>query len=259
MVIHAAIDGFSRLITFIGVSDNNRKETVFRLFTKAVTNYGVPSLLRCDHGGENNDLCLFMEVYHRDATRAIRGSSVHNQRIERAWVDVWKDVTNLFYDAFYFLEDERLLDPDNDVDIWALHFVYLPRIEKTLKRFKQQWNNHSLRTARSQTPAQLFVSGSLEQFHDGSRAMTNIFGNASDSETSQDRTCLPHTEPSLSSPTPSSSASNCEDNETVLVPSVQTPCTDTQIQELKRLLPAEGEDLYGFSSYLIVKEYIEKL
>ena len=41
-VIHGGIDGFSRLITFLRVSGNNRAETVFSAFCGAIAEYGLP-------------------------------------------------------------------------------------------------------------------------------------------------------------------------------------------------------------------------
>ena len=52
-VIHGSIDGFSRLITFMKCSCNNRKETVKNLFEDALPVFGIPSRIRTDKGGEN--------------------------------------------------------------------------------------------------------------------------------------------------------------------------------------------------------------
>ena len=52
-VIHGGIDGFSRLITFLYCSTNNKKETMLKLFENAMNNCGTPSRVRTDKGGEN--------------------------------------------------------------------------------------------------------------------------------------------------------------------------------------------------------------
>ena len=77
----------------------------------------------------------------------ITGTSVHNQRIERLWVDLHRSVTLLFYRLFYFLEQHGLLDPLNEVHLFALHYVYMPRLNQALKTFQDGWNHHGIRTA----------------------------------------------------------------------------------------------------------------
>jgi len=39
---------------------------------------------------------------------------VHNQHIERLWVDVFKEVIHFFHNEFTVLEEDRLLDINNE-------------------------------------------------------------------------------------------------------------------------------------------------
>ena len=62
IVIHGGIDGFSRTITFLKASDNNRASTMGALFARAIGRYGLPSRVRADYGKENWDVKKFMEA-----------------------------------------------------------------------------------------------------------------------------------------------------------------------------------------------------
>lgn len=44
--MHGGVDGYSRLIVFLGLSDNNRSATVLQLFKAAVTQWGLPQRVR---------------------------------------------------------------------------------------------------------------------------------------------------------------------------------------------------------------------
>ena len=87
--------------------------------------------------------------------------SVHNQQIERLWRDVFSACVFLFYRIFYALEDADLLDPSNDADLFALLFVYLPRINQQLDTFRVKviYSNHRLRSEGNMTPYQLWIEG----------------------------------------------------------------------------------------------------
>ena len=61
----------------------------------------------------------------------------------------------------HYLEELGLLDPNNDVCIYALHFIYIPRRNHALTEFKEGWNNHGIRTEQGQSPHQLYVAGAL--------------------------------------------------------------------------------------------------
>uniref|UniRef100_A0A4W5Q2M0 Integrase catalytic domain-containing protein n=1 Tax=Hucho hucho TaxID=62062 RepID=A0A4W5Q2M0_9TELE len=145
--IHGGIDGYSCLVVFLRASSNNRSSTVMDCFMNAVSRYGFPSRVRTDHGGENNTVCLFMNIF-RGSWRgsALRGRSMHNQRIERLWGDLWLGMTNVYHGLFNFFEREGIVDVDNEIHLWALHCVYLLRINRDLTEFCNQWNHHGLRT-----------------------------------------------------------------------------------------------------------------
>ena len=236
IVFHGAIDGYSRLIVFLDASDNNRKSTVADNFLRATQVYGVPSRIRVDHGGENTTICEIMEsVRGGNRGSAIRGMSVHNQRIERSWLDLWNGVSNLYYDVFNFLESRGSLDVEKQSHLWALHYTFMPRIRRDLKRYVIQWNNHGLRTQNHKTPLQLFVKRSLNL------SLRNIL-TASDAlrqfpDISQEQWAQ--------QPAAQGSAIEC-------------PLNDEQLLEVQQLIDPMSDlvDNLGMSIYLQVLQYV---
>lgn len=151
-------------MVFLECANNNTADTVLNRFHSAVSQYGLPSRIRCDKGRENTQVALYMLEHPMRGTgrgSVIVGRSVHNQRIERLWRDVFQGVLKLYHGIFYYLEDMGLLNPDDDVHLFCLHFVYLPRISRHLNMWKNAWNSHPLRTENNKTPIQMWTTGLL--------------------------------------------------------------------------------------------------
>jgi hypothetical protein len=164
------------VIAFLHTSTTNKAEVVLNLFVQACVKLGLPSRVRCDHGGENIDVALFMTLVRGvDRASVIAGKSVHNQRIERLWRDVATQVTSVFYRLFYAMEDEGILDISNDMDMFALHWVFLPQINACMESFRRAWNSHRMRTERYRSPEQLWVEGMLKNANSRHTAAVEIF------------------------------------------------------------------------------------
>ena len=157
-VIHGGFDGFSRVPVFLKCSDNYRALTMLFHFKEATQEFGLPSRDRGDRGTENVEVVRFMES-ERGLNRGsfISGRSVHNQRIERLWLAVFRAVTSKYHQLFYSFEEQGILNPNDDLDIFCLHFIYTPTINRHLESFRRAYIHHHMRTAGHLSPMQLLL------------------------------------------------------------------------------------------------------
>lgn len=158
-IVSGGIDGFSRMIVFLKCEDNNKADTVFKCFMEGVKDFGVPLRVRTDKGMENSKIADFM-IEKRGSSSMLLGKSVHNQRIERLWRDVFNGVLGYYYRLFYFMEEEEILDPLNEIHLLALHYIYLPKINEKLKLWSNAWATHKLRTVKA-SPVCLWTAGNF--------------------------------------------------------------------------------------------------
>ena len=178
MVIHGAVDGFSRIPVYLKCSDNNLAQTVLTLFKEAVQQYGLPSRVRCDRGVENVDVSFFLlshPLHGPGRGSVLVGKSVHNQRVERMWRDVYQGVTGLYHSLFYHLENINLFNPDNELHLFCLHYVFIPRINRHLQLWSSAWIKHPMRSEHNLTPEQLWISGLQSIANCGSTVSKEVF------------------------------------------------------------------------------------
>ena len=248
-MVHGGIDGFSRLIVYLRCATNNLSITVEKEFLKAVDLQGLPSRLRCDRGVENVRVKEIMLQRRGEGRGSVLcGSSVHNQRIERLWKDVRRTVLQYFRNLFYFMEDCGLLDINNNLDLFCLHWTFLPRINKLLEKFKGGWNNHKLSTCHSKTPNQLFITGLLNLYGCADATAVDVF-----ETTAVDPATFGVEDTNVAEPI---------DDDAVVVPEAPGPvpamCLAALAQRRENI--EQGDNNHGIQTFLtfrvIVNEYI---
>lgn len=68
-----------------------------------------------------------------------------------------------------------MLQLANEMHLYCLTFVFLPRINRHLQGWKEGWVHHKISTARNQTPMQLYIMGMLRNANSGHRTSNELY------------------------------------------------------------------------------------
>ena len=219
-VIHGCTDGYSRAIVYLKCATNNLASTVLQCFIEGTRDFGLPLRVRGDHGVENVEVARFMVENRGDNQGSfIAGRSVHNVRIERRWREMNRVVIAFYKGIFHFLEDSCLLDSNSELNLFALQFIYLPRINASLEQFVEQWNYHGIRTAGYQSPMALWHAGIMHSMDDEVLCVPESYGIDFESRVSQ-----------------------MGDDYNVVVPEYQVQLTEEEVAALRIHVPDPLED-----------------
>ena len=132
-------------MTGLRANSNNRASTVLEMFLDAILAYGIPSRMRGDHGGKNQDVAILMILLRgSDRGSYLWGSSTHNSCIERMWVEIGTQFACQWRAFFCRLKAYHHLDQSNSHHLWLLHTLLLEQINQDCDQFRQNWNSHPI-------------------------------------------------------------------------------------------------------------------
>lgn len=70
-------------------------------------------------------------------------------------------ICHQYYYNFYAMESTGLLNIDDPLQLFTLHLIFLPRINKALGEFLEGFNHHKVRTEKNWSPCQTWLNGML--------------------------------------------------------------------------------------------------
>ena len=160
--IHGCIDGWSRKIMWLHVTQSNNNPEIPAIFyLKCVEEHnGCPVKVRTDCGTENGIISAMQCCFHDSAEAHVYGRSPANQRIEGWWSFYRRNRSTWWINYFKDLVERELFTPGNQLQQEALWFCFSGVIQSDLDVIKDHWNTHRIRSSGFNTvsgvPDELF-------------------------------------------------------------------------------------------------------
>ena len=147
-------------------------------------------------------------------------------------------------DIYLYCSVTRYLDPSNELDVWLLQQVYIPRSNSDLQMFRGQWNNHGLSTEKGKSPLQLFVLGMLKNSNNELTAVNDVFNSDGQRQENVDVVTPDNVQSALG-------------HTRVDLPVLTCPLPVQQQQEVKDYISTlqDNQD-HGMSQYLSARRFI---
>jgi hypothetical protein len=150
------------------------------------------------------------------------------------------------------MEKEGILNALNEVHLFALHHVFLPRINKGLQEFVAQWNSHPVSSARNLSPEQLFISGTFENANspviDNSIFMNQCYSGFESIGTGSDHEDLD---------VPYATEQN---NYDIQVPEIEIHLSDDVKAQLKEAVnPLLDDGTFGINTFIFCCQFLQVL
>jgi len=144
--IHAGIDGGTHFVLWARAAMDKQQTTIYDAYADAVRKYGRPLRVRSDFAAEHNLVEADMRRGRPNIFRPfLRGSSVHNQRIEHFWRQVWTHLIFYYKHLLTLMGRHGFLNLVNPIQRASMVAVFLPAIQQELANFVATWNVHRVR------------------------------------------------------------------------------------------------------------------
>ena len=151
--IHACIDGWSRKIMWLKVTNsNNHPDIIASFFLNCVEELGgCPVKLRTDCGTENGVMAAMQCTFQQSADAHKYGSPPANQRIEKWWSFYKKNRCGWWMEFFKSLVEHEVFNPGDEIQMACLWFCFAHLLQDDLDKVKEHWNTHLIRGSRHET------------------------------------------------------------------------------------------------------------